>query len=57
MSPPPPPVAAIGLVHAKDSLQKDTIEPFRLGFILVVTKSILVIVFWATLDLTPPPLK
>ena len=57
MSAPPPPVAATVLEHAKDSLQKDTIGPLKLGFVLIVTVFILFIVFWGTFDLIPPPLK
>jgi len=47
----------MGLEHAIDSLQKDTIGPLKLGFILVVIEFILFIVFWGTFDLIPPPLK
>ena len=59
MSPPPPPLAAIGLFAAKELKTKSAVEElFKLGFKnLTDVESIVFRVFASILEITPPPVK
>ena len=57
MSPPPPPVAASGLVVTIDSPIKLAVPTTKLGFWVIFNNSFLVIVFADTFALMPPPTK
>ena len=59
VSPPPPPLAAIGLFVAKELKTKSAVEElFKPGFRnLTDVESILFKVFASILEVTPPPVK